>query len=218
MLPGLARVDRHAPDAEEPAAALLPLAVGVEAGLRSGTDGPDRFAVSPPGPRVRRVLAEVADPSAATAAACARALPGAVGTAHGRPVLLHGGEGGAWPVLRLAGRLGLAGRTGPADTLVLPDGRRACSNAELVAEGLRLHGHGDRSRSPSQQPQAPAVLLAGPAGRCGKGGEGGRRPSSPIAPAARAGTAVVSELRTKGESGQLAASGTHARGVAERPW
>nr|BFD85720.1 3-keto-5-aminohexanoate cleavage protein [Streptomyces sp. Xyl84] len=150
VLPDFARVDWHAPDAEELAVVLLALGVGVEAGLRSGTDGPDRFAVSPLGPRVRRVLAEVADPSAATAEASARALLTAVGAAHGRPVLLHGREGGAWPVLRLAGRLGLAARAGLADTLVLPDGRRACSNAELVAEGLRLHGHGGRSRR--QQP------------------------------------------------------------------
>ena len=32
---------------------------------------------------------------------------------------------GAWPVLRLAGRLGLATRIGLEDTLFLPDGERA---------------------------------------------------------------------------------------------
>ncbi|WP_345049027.1 3-keto-5-aminohexanoate cleavage protein, partial [Streptomyces rameus] len=63
-----------------------------------------------------------------------------LGTAHGRPVLLHGQEGGTWPVLRLAGRLGLATRIGLEDTLLLPDNRRARSNARLVAEALAQHG------------------------------------------------------------------------------
>ncbi|WP_037666782.1 3-keto-5-aminohexanoate cleavage protein, partial [Streptomyces lividans] len=67
----------------------------------------------------------------------AHALLARLGTAHGRPVLLHGEEGGAWPVLRLAGRLGLATRIGLEDTLRLPDGCRAASNAELVTAGTR---------------------------------------------------------------------------------
>jgi hypothetical protein len=57
-------------------------------------------------------------------------------SSHGRPVLLHGEDGGAWPVLRLAGRLGLATRIGAEDTLFLPNGERAASNAELVRAGL----------------------------------------------------------------------------------
>ncbi|WP_455358097.1 3-keto-5-aminohexanoate cleavage protein [Streptomyces sp. SYSU K21746] len=56
----------------------------------------------------------------------------ALGPAHGRPVLLHGEDGGAWPVLRLARRLGLDIRIGLEDVLVLPDGRPAASNAQLV--------------------------------------------------------------------------------------
>ncbi|GAA3134592.1 hypothetical protein GCM10010521_20530 [Streptomyces rameus] len=55
-------------------------------------------------------------------------------------MLLHGQEGGTWPVLRLAGRLGLATRIGLEDTLLLPDNRRARSNARLVAEALAQHG------------------------------------------------------------------------------
>lgn len=43
-------------------------------------------------------------------------------------------------MLRLAGRLGLATRIGLEDTLVLPDGERAESNARLVAEGLVQYG------------------------------------------------------------------------------
>ncbi|MEU3243890.1 MULTISPECIES: 3-keto-5-aminohexanoate cleavage protein [unclassified Streptomyces] len=136
VLPDHASVNWHEPGAEELAAALLDRGIGVEAGVRSGTDGAARFAASPLAPRVLRVLAEVTDPSPRTAEDSAPALLAAIGTAHGAPVLLHGAEGGTWPVLRLAGRLGLATRIGLEDTLVLPDGRRASSNAELVAEGL----------------------------------------------------------------------------------
>ncbi|MGW4675997.1 3-keto-5-aminohexanoate cleavage protein [Streptomyces sp. NPDC004324] len=136
VLPDHASVNWHEPGAEELAAALLDRGIGVEAGVRSGTDGAARFAASPLAPRVLRVLAEVTDPSPRTAEDSALALLADIGTAHGAPVLLHGAEGGTWPVLRLAGRLGLAARIGLEDTLVLPDGRRASSNAELVAEGL----------------------------------------------------------------------------------
>jgi hypothetical protein len=65
--------------------------------------------------------------------------------AHGRPVLLHGEDAGAWPVLRLAGRLDLATRVGLEDTLLLQDGQRALSNAQLVAEALVQYGWAQRS-------------------------------------------------------------------------
>jgi len=143
--PDHASVNWHEQGAEEIAAALLDLGVGVEAGIWSGTDGAVRFAASPLGPRVLRVLAEVTDTSADTAEETARALLTDLRAAPGRPVLLHGEDGGAWPVLRLAGRLGLATRTGLEDTLFLPDGERALSNAQLVAEALDQYGCAQRS-------------------------------------------------------------------------
>lgn len=145
VLPDFASVNWHEPGAEEVAAQLLTMGVGVEAGIWSGTDGAARFAVSPLGPAVLRVLAEVTDPDPDTAETSARALLASLGGTHGRPVLLHGEEGGAWPVLRLAGRLGLATRIGLEDTLLLPGGQRASSNAELVAAALRTPG-GSRGR------------------------------------------------------------------------
>jgi len=140
VLPDHASVNWHEPGAEEVAAVLLDRGVGVEAGIWSGTDGAARFAVSPLRSKVLRVLAEVTDPDADTAEASARALLAELGTGHCRPVLLHGEDGGAWPVLRLAGRLGLATRMGLEDTLFLPNGERALSNAQLVAEALVQHG------------------------------------------------------------------------------
>ncbi|MGC5000522.1 MULTISPECIES: 3-keto-5-aminohexanoate cleavage protein [unclassified Streptomyces] len=140
VLPGFASVNWHEPGAEELAGLLLARGVGVEAGIWSGTEGAALFAASPLGPAVLRVLAEVTDTGPDTAEASAHALLAELGTAHARPVLLHGEDGGAWPVLRLAGRLGLATRIGLEDTLFLPDGERALSNAALVAAGLAEHG------------------------------------------------------------------------------
>ncbi|MEV6754210.1 3-keto-5-aminohexanoate cleavage protein [Streptomyces sp. NPDC051214] len=140
VLPDHASVNWHEPGAEAVAEALLDRGVGVEAGIWSGTDGTERFMASALGPRVLRVLAEVTDPDPGTARDSARALLAVIGRAHGRPVLLHGEEGGTWPVLRLAGRLGLATRIGLEDTLVLPDGERAESNAQLVSAALTMLG------------------------------------------------------------------------------
>ncbi|MFD7325089.1 3-keto-5-aminohexanoate cleavage protein [Streptomyces sp. NPDC059875] len=136
VLPDHASVNWHEPGAEELAAALLERGVGVEAGLWSGTEGPERFLRSPLAPRVLRILAEVTDPNTATAESTARALLADLSTAPTLPILLHGEDGGAWPVLRLARRLGLATRIGLEDTLFLPDGSRAESNAQLVSAAL----------------------------------------------------------------------------------
>ncbi|MFF7951262.1 3-keto-5-aminohexanoate cleavage protein [Streptomyces griseorubiginosus] len=143
VLPDHASVNWHEPGAESVAAALIERGVGVEAGVWSGTDSAARFARSPLGPRVLRVLAEVTDTEAAETAA--HRLLADLGPAHGRPVLLHGEGAGAWPVLRMAGRLGLATRVGLEDMLVLPDGQQALSNAQLVAEGLVQYGCAQRS-------------------------------------------------------------------------
>ncbi|MFE0651692.1 3-keto-5-aminohexanoate cleavage protein [Streptomyces sp. NPDC059534] len=144
-LPGLVSVDWHEPGAEEVASALLSRGIAVEAALWSGTDGPARFARSPLAPRVARVLARAHTPAAragppagpvAAAEAVALALLSDIARPAGVPLLLHGVDGGAWPVLRLARRLGLARRIGLEDTLLLPDGTRARSNAELVAAAV----------------------------------------------------------------------------------
>ncbi|MEV6327276.1 3-keto-5-aminohexanoate cleavage protein [Streptomyces sp. NPDC051909] len=140
VLPDHASVNWHEPGAESLAAALLDRGVAVEAGLWSGTDGPARFLRSSLAPRVLRVLAEVTDPSPDTAEDTARALLATLAplarSPHARPVLLHGEDGSAWPVLRLALSLGLDTRIGLEDTLLLPDGTPAVSNTRLVAAAL----------------------------------------------------------------------------------
>ncbi|MGW8599660.1 3-keto-5-aminohexanoate cleavage protein [Streptomyces sp. NPDC055893] len=141
VLPDLVSVDWHEPGAEEMAAVLLERGIGVEAGLWAGTDGRERFARSPLAPRVRRVLVKVPYPSAGSGVEeASREVLSGLEPPPGVPVLLHGEDAGAWPVLRLARRLGLVARIGLEDTVLLPDGTRARSNAELVAAALAGRG------------------------------------------------------------------------------
>ncbi|MFN2494161.1 MAG: 3-keto-5-aminohexanoate cleavage protein [Pyrinomonadaceae bacterium] len=54
------------------------------------------------------------------------------------PRLLHGTEATSWPMMREALKRDYAVRIGLEDTLVLPDGRIARDNTELVSEAVRL--------------------------------------------------------------------------------
>ncbi|MFJ9850791.1 3-keto-5-aminohexanoate cleavage protein [Streptomyces sp. NPDC101150] len=140
-LPDYASVNWHEPGADSVAAALLERGIGIEAGLWSGTDAAARFARSPLAPRVLRILVEALDPDATTARRTAHELLAEVaGAGHGRPVLLHGVNDGAWTVLRLAGELGLDTRIGLEDTLRLPDDRPADSSAQLVLAAKEFAG------------------------------------------------------------------------------
>ncbi|MFF0746288.1 3-keto-5-aminohexanoate cleavage protein [Streptomyces sp. NPDC004111] len=147
VLPDHASVNWHEPGAEEVAHALLARGVEIESGLWSGTDGVKKFLCSPLADRSLRVLVEVTDPDPLTAEDSALQFlaelarcggVGAKGDVRGAPMLLHGEGGGAWPVLALARRLGLATRIGLEDTLLLPDGAPAASNAQLVAAARKI--------------------------------------------------------------------------------
>ncbi|MEU6118620.1 3-keto-5-aminohexanoate cleavage protein [Streptomyces sp. NPDC047117] len=143
VLPDHASVNWHEDGAEQVAEALLDRGVGVEAGIFSGTDAAHRFCASPFVGRTLRVLAEVTDPDAATAERVALALLAELAPVRPSPVLLHGEDGGAWPVLRAAVRLGLDTRVGLEDVLVLPDGTEAPDNAALV-RAARVTGAAER--------------------------------------------------------------------------
>lgn len=133
VLPDFASVNWHEAGSAELAADLLERGVGVEAGLwtaaavRDWLGWPDRG-------RCLRVLLEVRDDDPGAAGR----LLDALGPDPGVPVLLHGEEAAAWPVLIEAGRRGLDTRIGLEDVLVLPDGGAAADNAALVTAARRL--------------------------------------------------------------------------------
>ncbi|KNB50501.1 3-keto-5-aminohexanoate cleavage protein [Streptomyces caatingaensis] len=149
VLPDHASVNWHEEGADLVAAALAERGVGIEAGFFSGTDAVTRYGASPFAGKVLRILAEVmsegdegggADAKAAETAA--GALLREIGTIGdgGIPVLLHGQDGSAWPVLRRAVREGLSVRIGLEDVLELPDGTRAGGNGDLVRAAARELG------------------------------------------------------------------------------
>jgi uncharacterized protein (DUF849 family) len=129
-LPDHASVNWHEDGAEEVAAALLSRGIAVHAGIFSGTDGAARLRRSPVLARVSRILAEVVPPSFDVDAL----LASLAGLAP--PVLLHGEEQAAWPVLRRAQAMGLDTRIGLEDTLTLSDGTPVSSSADLIRAAL----------------------------------------------------------------------------------
>ena len=104
--------------------------IGIEAGLSTGADA-EEFARSPFVHQVVRALVEV-DGGAEDARAIAELIPAGV------PQLWHGYGERTWEVLAAAQAAGVDTRVGLEDVLVLPDGRSAAGNAELVAAALAL--------------------------------------------------------------------------------
>ncbi len=132
--PDHASVNWHEDGAEHVASALLDMGVAVHAGIFTGTPAPGRFRGSLHVDRVQRILAEVIPP-AIDVDTLLTELAGL------SPILLHGEDAAAWPVLRRAQTLGLDTRIGLEDTLTMPDGSPAPDNAALVRAALELHPH-----------------------------------------------------------------------------
>jgi uncharacterized protein (DUF849 family) len=112
------------------ARAALHAGIAVEAGL-STPDDADELARSPFAHQVVRALVEV-EGGVDEARAIARRIPAEVRQ------LWHGLGQRTWEVLPAAIAAGHEVRVGLEDVLVLPDGRRAQSNAELVAAAVAL--------------------------------------------------------------------------------
>jgi len=140
VLPDHASVNWHEDGAAEVAEALLERGIGVEAGVYSGTPAARRFLDWPGSGRVLRVLAEVTDTSLRGALEAAAGLLDALAPARA-PILLHGEDAAAWPVLRLAAARRLHARIGLEDVLHLPGGAPAPDNAALVRAAREIIRH-----------------------------------------------------------------------------
>lgn len=131
-LPDYASVNWHEAGADEVAAALHRRGIGVEAGIWDAA-GLEAWRVSPVRGACLRVLVELPAEAADVVRPHAEGLIAHVAREEpDLPILLHGEELSAWPALDLAGELGLDTRIGLEDTLLLPDGTDAPSNAALV--------------------------------------------------------------------------------------
>ncbi len=112
------------------ARAALHAGIAIEAGLTVPADA-EALRTSPFAHQVLRVLVEV-DGGAEDATAIAEFI------SDGVPQLWHGSGERTWEVISAAGAAGIDVRVGLEDVLVLPDGRTAADNAELVAAALAL--------------------------------------------------------------------------------
>jgi uncharacterized protein (DUF849 family) len=128
--PDVCSVNVHEKGWVDVCAAARSVGIGIELGVWTSGDAVTlRTNGLPPG--TVRVLAEstVTDPS--TAVAEGLRILRALGSMP-VPILLHGEDTGAWPVLEQAMMLGVDTRIGFEDVLVTPDGLLAAGNDHLV--------------------------------------------------------------------------------------
>jgi uncharacterized protein (DUF849 family) len=132
--PDFASVNVHEQGFADLVAVLHGAGIGVEAGVWQPAAAEELDGLP-----LERVLIEVIDTPADRAIATADAILDRLDKAGYRgPKLLHGEGDACWPLIEHAGRLRLPTRIGLEDTLVLPDGTKAKTNADLVREGVLI--------------------------------------------------------------------------------
>jgi uncharacterized protein (DUF849 family) len=138
VLPDLVTANQGEAGIAELCEHLLARGVGIEAGLLTAADAAP-FLASGLAARCTRVLLEPLDPDPAGAVAHAAAMEEALAAAGIVLPQVHHGDGIAcWAVNERAVRRGHGIRTGLEDTPVLPDGRLARYNAELVRAAVEM--------------------------------------------------------------------------------
>ncbi|MEZ0284125.1 MAG: 3-keto-5-aminohexanoate cleavage protein [Thermoleophilia bacterium] len=141
-LPDLASVNQGERDVIPLCELLAARGVGIEAGLLS-VDDARALVAARRAPRCTRALVEPLDAEAGDALAHAAAIEGVLAGAGVALEQVHHGDGiASWAVNRRAIARGHGIRTGLEDTPVLPDGRAAAGNGELVAAGAALMAAG----------------------------------------------------------------------------
>ena len=117
---------------------LLERGIGIEAGLLSLADA-HTFTASGIAGRCVRAMIEPLDPDPDDAVSHAAAMEDALAAAGVQVEQVHHGDGiASWAVNRRAAARGHGIRTGLEDAPVLPDGRTASGNGELVAAAAAL--------------------------------------------------------------------------------
>jgi uncharacterized protein (DUF849 family) len=137
-LPDLVTANMGEPEIVELCDLLLGRGVGIEAGLLS-VDDAQKFVSAGIAPRCVRALVEPLDAVPDDATADAEAIEHVLVQGGVRLERVHHGDGVAsWAVNRRAMTRGHGIRTGLEDTPVLPSGRIASGNGELVAAAAAM--------------------------------------------------------------------------------
>jgi len=119
---------------------LIRRGVGIEAGLLS-LDDAQAFVQSGLADRCARALIEALDNAPQMAVAHAAAIEAVLLTAGIKLEQIHHGDGiASWAVCERAVSRGYGIRTGLEDTTVIPDGRLAIDNADLVRVAVGMMG------------------------------------------------------------------------------
>lgn len=138
--PDYASVNFHEQGAEALAELLLSRDIGVEAGVAT-VAAAERLATSILARRCLRVLMEPQEQDLAAALRTVAAIEAVLARAGlALPCILHGVDHTAWSMIPEAITRGYGTRIGFEDTLTLPDGSMAASNAVLIAEARRIGG------------------------------------------------------------------------------
>jgi uncharacterized protein (DUF849 family) len=133
-LPDLVTANQGEEDILELCERLVARGIGIEAGLLSLDHRPHAFVESGSAPRCVRAMVEPLDSDPYDAVAHAEAIERALAEGGVRLEQVHQGDGiASWAVNRRAVARGHGIPTGLEDTTVLPDGRMASGNGELVA-------------------------------------------------------------------------------------
>jgi uncharacterized protein (DUF849 family) len=137
LLPGFASVNFGEDGSVELAKLLLSRGVAVEAGL-CDADAAQIFLRSGLATSCLRVLLEPQEQEMKSAIETVNAMENVLNSeAADLSLLLHGTEATAWQMMDEAIARGHDVRIGLEDTLVMPDGRMAKDNVELVTEAVR---------------------------------------------------------------------------------
>jgi uncharacterized protein (DUF849 family) len=133
VLPDFVSVNFSEPGTQELCSVLLARSIGIEAGLAT-VDDTQLLLKMGISDRCVRILIEPAEERLERALVTVEAIEKILDEASIQTArLLHGFNTTAWPLLRIALQRGYDTRIGLEDTLTLPDGKQASSNAELVA-------------------------------------------------------------------------------------
>ncbi len=136
--PDYASVNLSEPGAVEVMQTLLATGVGIEAGVWTVEDAELLVGCGLAG-RVTRVLIEPTEVSRLDAVPLVSAIHDVLDRADVRaPRLQHGDGEATWILIEDAVRRGIDTRVGFEDTLLLPDGQLAASNADLVRAAYEL--------------------------------------------------------------------------------
>ncbi len=137
VLPDYVSVNLSEADAPEVIRQMLKRGIGIEAGLATVADA-ERYVALPQAAACLRVLIEIEEQESDEAMRAAHELIAVLDRAGNRlPRQLHGYDACKWALHGEALRLGLDQRIGLEDGKLLPDGRIAESNAELIAAAAK---------------------------------------------------------------------------------